>query len=165
MPNEQHFDLPSFEQDVFENLDILCNRVELSIDLSLVVEDMPAKGTLSIDSHDTVTDWWSRFKVRTNKATRKESYTPEDVAKRLSIVAKQAEEIVENRSIKSYLCPALQCVSDDAFEIAKIIIPILVSLSLAKTITVPLDSLLFALIPLSIARMGIASLCDKNVEK
>lgn len=165
MVNEQRFNIPSFEQEVFENLNILCNQVEISIDLSLVEDTMPAKGTLSLDSFDSVVDWWSSFKIRTNKATRKESYTPEEVTKRLSIVAKQAEEIVEDISVKSYLCPALQSVSDDAFEIAKIIIPILVSLSLAKTITVPLDSLLFALIPLSIARMGIASLCDKKVEK
>lgn len=71
----------------------------------------------------------------------------------------QAEKLVSRKDIRQHLCPALQTVADDAFDIAKVVTPILVPMVLAGTISIPLNPLFFATIALVIARMGVASLC------
>lgn len=78
----------------------------------------------------------------------------------------KSEELVKRPDIRALLCPALQTVSDDTFEIAKIATPILVGLVIAGTLTIPLIPTLFASIALTISRLGIASLCaDLNKSK
>ena len=67
-------------------------------------------------------------------------------------------DIIE--TIKKYICPALKSASDDAFEISKIITPILAGLSFTGTIDFPLDRLYFAVFSIIIARMGISTFCD-----
>ncbi|MEK6751777.1 MAG: hypothetical protein AABZ00_05875 [Chloroflexota bacterium] len=76
-----------------------------------------------------------------------------------------ATKIIIKRDVRKYLCPALQTASNDAYDIAKIITPILIPLILAGTIAIPLQPLLFSHLALSIARMGIASLCDDFKDK
>jgi hypothetical protein len=71
----------------------------------------------------------------------------------------QARELTVKEDIRKYLCPALKSVSDDAFEIAKVITPILLSLSLAGTIVLPLAPMLFANLAVVISKMGVAALC------
>jgi hypothetical protein len=78
-----------------------------------------------------------------------------------------AKELVKRRDVMKYLCPALQSASNDVYDVAKITTPILIPLVLAGTIAIPLNPLLFALIALTISRMGIASLCidhNKNIK-
>jgi hypothetical protein len=70
-----------------------------------------------------------------------------------------AQEIVARRDIRIYLCPALQTVSNDAFDIAKVCTPILVGLVIAGTISIPLLPMLFAAIAFTISRAGVSSLC------
>lgn len=85
--------------------------------------------------------------------------------RRKVISEQKARELIARKDILDYLCPALQTTSDDAFEIVKVITPILVGLVMAGTLSVPLIPVLFASIGLVVARMGIASLCadyDKN---
>jgi hypothetical protein len=73
----------------------------------------------------------------------------------------KAQRIVKRKSVRKYLCPALKSVSNDAFEIAKVIIPILAPLS--QSVKIPLDPLLFATIAIVIAKVSIAGLCaDHN---
>lgn len=79
--------------------------------------------------------------------------------KKLSKSKKKAKRIVARQDIKKYLCPALQSVSNDVYEIAKAITPILVTLSFAGPIQVSLEPMLFAMIALIISRMGVAGLC------
>lgn len=68
--------------------------------------------------------------------------------------------------VRQYLCPALKSASNDAFDIAKTMTPVLAALSLAGVITLSLNPLIFAALSLLIARMGIATLCaDKAEEK
>ena len=76
-----------------------------------------------------------------------------------------ATKIIIKRDVRKYLCPALQTASNDAYDIAKIITPILIPFILAGTIAIPLQPLLFSHLALSIARMGIASLCDDFKDK
>lgn len=61
--------------------------------------------------------------------------------------------------IGKYICPALRSVSNDAFEIAKIITPVLAGLSLVGTVSFPLEPLFIGILSIIIARMGISSFC------
>ncbi len=80
----------------------------------------------------------------------------------------EAREIVKKKTLRQYLCPALQTSSNDVFEMAKIAIPIMLSLALAGTILIPVNTLIFASIILMIQRMGVATYChgfDKEEKK
>ena len=79
--------------------------------------------------------------------------------------ATAAENIVRRVDVRKYLCPVLQSVSDDAFDLSKTVTPILVTLSFTGTISIPLEPTLFANIILIISRMGIAALCVGYLEK
>lgn len=71
----------------------------------------------------------------------------------------KAEAIVEKPGIKKLLCPVLKSVTNDAFEISKVVTPVLTGAVIVGTISIPLNSVLFAAIGLVIARSGINSLC------
>lgn len=89
-----------------------------------------------------------------------------EVVEELDSTDKVAQEVVKRPEVWRHLCPALESASDDAFEIAKIITPVLVTLVLAGNLSIPLEPVLFATISIVIARMGIASLCvDFEKEK
>ena len=72
----------------------------------------------------------------------------------------QVEKLIARPDIRKYLCPALKSVSNDAFEIAKIITPILLGLIIAGKIVIDIEPLIFAAISIFIARGGIASMCE-----
>lgn len=61
--------------------------------------------------------------------------------------------------LRHYLCPSLQSISSDAFEVARVITPLLVGLKLSGKIDIDLDPWLFAGITLLIERMGVAAFC------
>lgn len=104
-----------------------------------------------------------------DRLKRQQEATPETLGnlwqKRQEVSKGKARELVAKREIRDHVCHALQTASDDAFEIAKIITPILIGLVTAGTISVALLPVLFASIALVIARMGIASLCGDNADK
>jgi hypothetical protein len=75
-------------------------------------------------------------------------------------VEKQAQKVLENRTFRKLLCPVLKSISTDAFDIAKIATPILLSLSLSHTITLPLLPTAYAAVAVLIARMGVAEWCE-----
>jgi hypothetical protein len=77
----------------------------------------------------------------------------------------EATKVIAKRGFRKYICPALQTVTNDAHDIAKIITPILIPLILAKTISIPLEPIIFAQVALIIARMGVASLCEDLKDK
>jgi|GEM_PF-5140032 len=85
--------------------------------------------------------------------------------RRLEISEQKAKKLLAEEDICSRLCNALRTASNDSFEIAKIITPILVGLVVAGTISIPLLPILFASIALAITRMSIASLCGNNEDK
>ncbi len=61
--------------------------------------------------------------------------------------------------LRRYLCPMLQGISSDAFEIARVITPLLVGLKLSGKLTIDLNPWIFAGIALLIERMGVAAFC------
>ena len=80
----------------------------------------------------------------------------------------KAEEYVRKKEIMEHICPGLQTISNDAFEITKVITPILLGLAVTGTISIPMIPILFASIGLVIARMGTKTLCanyDENDDK
>lgn len=68
-------------------------------------------------------------------------------------------ELVNRRDIRTRLCPALRSVTNDAYDIGKVVTPLLFGAILGHQIFMPLDDVLFAGISLVIARMGISSIC------
>ena len=67
--------------------------------------------------------------------------------------------MIEDKSVREYLCPVLKSLSGDVFDIAKVSTPILVSLSLAGAISISLSPVLFAGVFIVVARMGVAAYC------
>ena len=65
-------------------------------------------------------------------------------------------------ALRQYLCPALDRVSSDAFEIARVITPLLAGLKAAGSVPIDLDPWLFAGVSLLIARMGVAAFCAED---
>jgi len=67
-------------------------------------------------------------------------------------------------ALRHYLCPALNRVSGDAFEIARIVTPLLAGLKLSghAPADVDLDPWLFAGVSLLVARMGVAAFCAED---
>jgi hypothetical protein len=65
-------------------------------------------------------------------------------------------------TLRSYLCPYLHSASSDAFEIARVITPVLAGLKLSGKVPIELDPWIFAGIALMIARMGVAGFCTEH---
>ena len=80
-----------------------------------------------------------------------------EARKELFEPAKQQRQL--KKVIANTLCPAMTKLSDDVFEIAKVSTPILLSLSLAGTIALPIQPIFFAASAMLIARSGIATIC------
>ena len=82
-------------------------------------------------------------------------------------VNRYTQQSTKTTDIRRYICPALETISDDAFEITKAITPILVTLNATGVISLQLNAILVASIALVVARMGISSVCadlDKEVD-
>jgi len=62
-------------------------------------------------------------------------------------------------AIRPYLCPALQSLSNDGFDIAKGITPVMLTLKLSGKLPVDLDPWLIAATAFVVQRAGIASFC------
>ena len=73
---------------------------------------------------------------------------------------KEAEEIIQRQDVKKAICFSLTKATDDAFEIANTMTPILIGAILAETVVMPLNPILFGWIAVLIARAGLASFCE-----
>lgn len=82
---------------------------------------------------------------------------PEEVTVRSPLHAARRHR--DLRGLRRYLCPALQSASGDAFQIARVITPLLAGLQISGKVPIDLDPWLFAGVSLLIARMGVASFC------
>lgn len=126
----QEFNLEQFQEEV----------------LSRLAEEMQ-------DTLDTfsIQDSWEN---KQRRQRRKE----EEAVKRINSL-KEAEFITRKTEFKNLICPALQSITGDVFDIAKITTPALVVAVSAKTISIPLDPLIFMYIAIVIARAGVSSFC------
>lgn len=79
-------------------------------------------------------------------------------------VEEEAKGIIHRKSLRQYLCPALQSVSNDANEVAKVIVPVLIPLILAGTIVISLNPVLFGWLAIIIAKMGVSSFCAGDTD-
>ncbi|MEB3177634.1 MAG: hypothetical protein VKL59_01110 [Nostocaceae cyanobacterium] len=73
---------------------------------------------------------------------------------------KEAEEILARQDIKAILCPALKNITNDAYDLANAITPLLFGAVIAGTIVVPLNPVFFGWVAIVIAKAGAASLCQ-----
>ncbi len=75
---------------------------------------------------------------------------------------KEAEAIIQRREFKQLVCSSLTKATDDAFEIANTMTPILIGAIIAETIVMPLNPILFGWLAVLIARSGLAGFCDDS---
>jgi hypothetical protein len=73
-----------------------------------------------------------------------------------------AKNLLQRKKVVAALCPALQSLSNDAFQITMVMTPTLMTLRATGAINIPLSPLYFASIALVIARMGLNSLCGRK---
>ena len=97
-----------------------------------------------------------QFKKYENITPEKFSYLWEQ---RQKISEQKTRQLLTQKEIRTRLCQALQTTSNDSFEIARIITPLLIELAAAGTISIPIIPVQFASITLVIARMGATELC------
>ena len=97
---------------------------------------------------------------RVNPPTDFERAKETQLLEQLKDVEKNQKELMTNAKILRYLCPALKSATGDAFDIAKIIIGVLVPLTIAGTITITISPWLIGFIALTISRMGIRAICE-----
>jgi len=64
--------------------------------------------------------------------------------------------------LRRHLCPALDRATGDAFEIARLVTPLLAGLKVSGKVPIDLDPWLFAGVALLIARMGVAAFCAED---
>jgi hypothetical protein len=76
----------------------------------------------------------------------------------ISAYAERGEQLLKRYALKDDLCPALHSVSDDAFEIAKVVTPVAIGLEAAGTLPA-LAPAAVAAIAIALAKVGIAVYC------
>lgn len=82
---------------------------------------------------------------------------------RVQLYFKRAQSLIESdRKLRTMLCAGLATVTEDLTDIAKNVTYILVPLSLAGTVAVPLDPALFAMLAFVIWRAGVSAICTKS---
>lgn len=99
-----------------------------------------------------------RKKHKRKKHTKQVSVSQADREEQIS-AAHVAMEVVAQRTIRRRICAALQAGTNDAFEIGKVLTPILLPLSLAGTIAIPPTPIALAAVSLIVARIGVAAFC------
>jgi hypothetical protein len=72
---------------------------------------------------------------------------------------KEAEEILQRQDIKAILCPALKNITNDAYDLANAITPLLFGAVLSGSIVIPLNPVFFGWMAIVIAKAGAAGLC------
>jgi len=78
---------------------------------------------------------------------------------------RKAAEVLSRDDVKRIFCTSLGTITDDAFEIAKAMVPVLVPLSLSGVLTIPVQAWLYACMGVTIARIGVRNICREYVEK
>jgi hypothetical protein len=72
----------------------------------------------------------------------------------------QALQAARQSPFRRAICAVLTSSTKDAFDIAKLLTPILLPLSLAGTIAIPAAPVAYAALSIIVARMGVAAFCS-----
>ena len=84
---------------------------------------------------------------------------PEQVVEAVEATTSAAEQLLSTGSVRRAICRALNSTSQDVFDIAKTVTPVLAGASIAGTVSIGAPVLLYAVASLIIARAGITSFC------
>ncbi|MGH8476050.1 MAG: hypothetical protein ACREUI_11130 [Burkholderiales bacterium] len=108
--------------------------------------------------------WFRWFKKGKNpQQTKQELEQAADVLQREAFEPTVwGEKLRLREALRTALCPAIKSISGDVFEVAKVSTPILLSLSLAGTITLPVQPLVFGMMAVLIVRSGVATVCTDS---
>lgn len=72
-----------------------------------------------------------------------------------------SQEVVQKNEVMDKLCPALKSISDDLKEISKVVVGVLLPLSLAPNLLIPLNPIIYSGIALIVFRAGVSSICEE----
>ena len=75
------------------------------------------------------------------------------------LATNESIRILHDRGIKKHICAMLKSVTDDTFEVSKILISVLLPLSISGTVLIPINPIIYGFISIVISRMGIALYC------
>jgi hypothetical protein len=110
-----------------------------------------------VSPHLVKLKWFSRkYKDQSSFEAEFESEIEENAIK--------AQELLNQKSIRERICPVLTKGSNDFFDIAKNITPVLLGASIVGSLPFTLTPLVVALAALLIARVGIHGFCKDNIE-
>ena len=73
---------------------------------------------------------------------------------------REAENYINQPTIKQRICEAIQSINNDLFEINRTITPVLVGAVIAEAIVMPLNPIIYAWIVLLVSRAGINQYCN-----
>jgi hypothetical protein len=160
MQDPKSFDIESFQTEVQKRVAILQHPPLITRQGSMSNEDLEAlRRILRLYLDDEQADMeLERFKAsgQLSPSVLKMITSKMD---EISQADDTAREVVERGGFRQYICAALRSVSDDAFEIAKVITPVLVPLALTGTIPIPPDPMIVAAIAVAVARVGTSTFC------
>jgi hypothetical protein len=88
------------------------------------------------------------------------SSTTEATKEEFRQAALQAESALKNKANRVAFCKVLKSVSVGASDTANVLVPIFLPMAVAGTIAVPVAPLVWALLAVTIARIGVSNLCS-----
>jgi hypothetical protein len=140
--NKSETEVSPVPQSRQQEIDSIVQFLKKNLDAKVVilVSDLP---------HSAPEAVVEREKIKFSETAAGNIYDTEQIARRL----------INWKDIKSNLCPSLQCISDDVFDVTNTAISILAPLSIAGTLAVPLQPMLWGWIILIISRVGIKNFC------
>jgi hypothetical protein len=71
----------------------------------------------------------------------------------------QASSALKSSSVRAALCRVLRPTAEGASGIANVLVPVFLPMAVAGTIAIPVAPLVWALVAVTIARIGVANLC------
>jgi hypothetical protein len=157
MLNGQDVDLDKFQDEV--SSDIFKLRLLGYIPPPFVRDPLGGRRAMPMEYKEPRTQRELERIKQIQKEREKEQKAKVKEKKTVDKTKRKAENLIKRKNIRATICPGLKSISSDVFDIAKVITPLLVGATLAKTITIPLDPMLFGCIAMVIMRMGIATLC------
>lgn len=79
----------------------------------------------------------------------------------LDVAQEEAQKYLNKPTIKQLVCPPLVGIVNDVFSVSQAITPTLITATIAGTIAIPLNPLIYAWIALIIFRAGIGIYCKE----
>ena len=86
-----------------------------------------------------------------------------DIERKIGEAQQKIEkEVKPQKQLRDQFCAILSSLSGDAFDIAKAIVPTLITLSATQIISISLEPFAIAIFAIALGRMGVAALCSDS---